>query len=94
MLEVKEPMFAESTWKACPKMTWAVRPKTLLQLPTGTANMVAGMASSQPRDSGESPAFVGPNDSKSLFYGSVNGSIFLWFGKSIEWVAFSIATHS
>lgn len=44
-----------------------MRPKTLLQLSHGTVNMVSGMASNQPRDSGESPEFVGPNDSKGIF---------------------------
>lgn len=68
MLAEKEPMFGESNWKACPKITWAMRPKTLLQLPPGTSHMAAAMASNQPRDSGESPAFVGHNDSKGLFY--------------------------
>lgn len=62
MLAEKEQMFGKSTWKACPKITWAVRPKTLLQLLTDTAAMVAGMASNRPRDLGESPVFVEPND--------------------------------
>lgn len=38
----------------------------LLQLPSGTATMVAGTAVNQPGDSGESLSFVGLDDLRSI----------------------------
>lgn len=75
----KTQCLVQLTWKACPKMTWVVSTKMLLQLPSGTVTTVAGTAANQTRDSGESSAFAGLDE----LFSNINDSMVPWWSRDL-----------